>query len=180
MDLLSTILNAKQGGAVRELAGSLGLDEGQAASAIAALLPSLIQGMERNTAAPGGLDGLMGALTGGGHQRYLDDPSTLSRPETNADGKAILGHLLGSKDVSRHVAGRAAEQTGLSVDLLKQALPMVAALLMGSMSRHAGQLKQGAPGAASGDLLGGLSLLLDANHDGSVADDLMGFAKKLF
>ena len=180
MDLLSTILNAKQGGAVRELAGSLGLDEGQAASAIAALLPALIQGMERNTAAPGGLDGLMGALTGGGHQRYLEEPATLARPETTADGNAILGHLLGSKEVSRHVAGRAAQQTGLDAGVLKQALPLVAALLMGSMSRHAGQLKQAAPGAASGDLLGGLSSLLDANHDGSVADDLMGFAKKLF
>jgi hypothetical protein len=180
MDLLSTILNARQGGAVREVAGSLGLDERQATSAIAALLPALTQGMKRNTASPGGLEGLMGALTGGGHQRYLDDPSTLSRPETTADGNAILGHLLGSKDVSRQVAGRAAQQTGLDVGVLKQALPLVATLLMGSMSRHAGQLNQGAPGAASENLLGGLSSLLDANHDGSVADDLMGFAKKLF
>ncbi len=176
MDLLSTILNAQQGGAVRSLAGSLGLNESQAGSAISALLPALAQGMKRNTESPGGLESLMAALSGGGHQRYLEEPSTLARPETTTDGNAILGHLLGSKEVSRQVAGRAAQQTGLDAGVLKRALPLVAALLMGSMSSQA----TGRGSAPGGDLLGSLGSLLDANHDGSVADDLLGFAKKLF
>jgi len=180
MDLLASILNAQRGGAVRELAGSLGLDEGQAGAAITALLPALTQGLKRNTTSPGGLESLMGALTGGGHQRYLDNPETLARPETTADGNAILGHLLGSKEVSRQVAGRAAQQTGLDVGVLKQALPLVAALVMGTMSRHTAQQRATAPGGSPGDLMGSLSSLLDGNQDGSIADDLMGFAKKLF
>lgn len=183
MDLMSMILNANGGRNVREMAGSLGLDEGQVSGALAALLPALSQGLKRNASQPGGVESLLGALAGGHHQRYLEDPSTLARGETIQDGNAILGHILGSKEVSREVAGRAAATTGIGADVLKKMLPMVAALVMGAMSRKAatsGAAGAGARQAPSGDLLGTLGSLLDADRDGSVADDLLGMARKLF
>jgi hypothetical protein len=54
--------------------------------------------------------------SGGGHQQYLDDPSRLGAAETLQDGNGILGHIFGSKDVSRQVAAQASANTGISPD----------------------------------------------------------------
>lgn len=182
MNLLETILGAGNGGAVQQLARNFNLDEGQAKGAIGALLPALSNGIKKNATTPDGLQGLIGALKGGNHQRYLDNPEGLSAPESIADGNGILGHLLGSKEVSRQVAAQAAAKTGVDTSVLKQMLPMVAAMAMGSMEKTTNQGQDlaaslGAGGAAAGGLLG---KLLDSDGDGSVADDLMGLARKFF
>jgi hypothetical protein len=181
MDLLSMLLNQGDGGAVRQLAGNLGLDENQAVSAISSLLPALGQGLAQNASTPGGLEGLLGALTAGGHQRYLEDPSTLGQEETVRDGNGILGHILGSKEVSRKVAQQAAEKTGVGVDLLKKMLPMVAAMTMGTLSRHAVGSGGAAPaGSSAGGLMGLLGQFLDSDRDGSAVDNVLGMASRLF
>lgn len=120
----------------------------------------------------------MGALAQGSHQRFLDDPSTLTDESAVAEGNGILGHLLGSKDVSRQVAASAAEQTGIGSSVLKQMLPVVAALAMGALSRQSSSnlASQGAP--AEG-ILGALSGLLDSNEQGGAAS-VLGMVGKLF
>jgi hypothetical protein len=173
MNILESLLNAGEGGAVRQLGTQFGLGPDQTQSALSALLPALMAGVRNNAAHDGGLDSLAAALAGGGHQQYLDNPATLGEPATAADGNGILGHLLGSKDVSRQVAQRASAQTGIDSAILKQMLPVVAALAMGAMAR---QSRTAAAGASSG----GLASLLDQNRDGSVADDLLSMAGKLF
>ena len=181
MDLLSMLLNQGGGGPVRQLGATFGLDENQTVSAISSLLPALGQGLARNASAPGGLESLLGALTGGGHQRYLEDPSTLGREDAIQDGNGILGHILGSKDVSRAVAQRASEKTGLGVDILKKMLPVVAAMAMGTLSRQTASARSSASAVApDSGLMGMLGQFLDANRDGSVLDDVMGMASKLF
>lgn len=185
MNLLESILNAQGGGAVRGLAQNFGLDENQAAAAVKGLLPALTGGVKRNAAQPGGLESLLGALNKGNHERYLDQPETLGRPETAQDGIGILSHLLGSKDVSRAAAARASEQTGIGSDLLKQMLPVVASMAMGALSKQTAQnptLSQAraSNAAPSGDLLGALGPLLDADGDGSAVDDIFNMAKKFF
>jgi hypothetical protein len=99
-----------------------------------------------------------------------------------ADGTGILGQIFGSMDVSREVAARAATQTGIGQDVLKQMLPMVAALVMGALARRGAQggglagLQAGLDptGRAGGGILDMLTPMLDANRDGSVIDDLIG------
>ncbi|WP_432823255.1 DUF937 domain-containing protein [Trichloromonas sp.] len=184
MGLLDQILDAQGGAQLQQLAGKFGVSEGQAKNALEQMLPALSQGIKKNATAPGGLDALMAALQGGNHQRYLEDPQELQRPEAIADGNNILGHILGSKDVSRQVAARTAEKTGLDTGILKQMLPMVAAMTMGALSKQAsatgalGQLQGGASSGAS--VAGSLLSLLDFDKDGSVVDDLIGLAKKFF
>ncbi len=181
MSLLKALLEANDGGAVKALANNLGLDSGQAGSAIGQLLPALTAGMKRNVTQPGGLDALIGALTQGNHSRYLDDPGQLGSPEAIDDGNKILGHLLGNKEVSRKVAGQAAETTGIDTGILKKMLPMLAGLAMGTLSKQSGPggSLDGILGGGSGDGTGGLlSGFLDADGDGSIADDLLGMAKK--
>ncbi len=176
MDLLSMLLNQGGGDTVRQLAGNFGLNEEQAVSAISNLVPALGQGLARNAATPGGLEGLLGALGAGGHQRYLEDPSILGQEETVRDGNGILSHILGSKDVSRQVAQQAADRTGVGADVLKKMLPVVAAMMMGTLSRQSA-----APTSSPADgLMGLLSGFLDSNRDGSVVDDVLGIASRFF
>ncbi len=178
MGLADMLLNAHGGGATELLAQKFGISPEQAASAVSALAPALASGLQQNAANEGGLQSLLGALAGGQHQQYVDDPTALARPDTVADGNGILGHVLGSKDVSRQVASQAAAQTGLGADLLKQMLPVVAAMAMGTLSKHAsGQLGQGTP--AGGGMLGNLGSLLGGGQPASGASALMGILGRL-
>ena len=187
MNLLETIAAAGGGSIVREIGGSVGVPQAQAQSAIEQLLPALARGIQRNATQPGGLESLLGALKGGQHEQYVEQPDRLSRPETIQDGNAILGHILGSKEVSRNVAGRAAAESGVAPDLLKKMLPMLAAAVMGSLGKQTSgggglaSLAGGGNGAGGGaDLTGMLSSFLDADRDGSALDDVLGMAKKFF
>jgi len=183
MDLLQTILNAQGGQAVDQLGRQVGLGRDQTVSAIESLLPALAGGLARNATQPGGLDSLLGALAGGAHSQYLDNPAALGDPATVQDGNGILGHILGTdKDVSRQIASRASAQTGIGADVLKRLLPLVASLAMGAMSKRVTQpaAAPGAPASAGGGLLDMLAPMLDRNRDGSVADDVLGMLGKSF
>ena len=177
MDLLNMLLNQGGGQSVRQLAQNFGLDESQAVSAISNLVPALGQGFARNASTQDGLESLLGALAGGQHQRYLKDPSVLSNEDSINDGNGILGHILGNKDVSRQVAQQASERTGIGADVLKKMLPMVASLAMGVLSRQYASPQNASPAAG---LTGMLGQFLDANRDGSIADDVLGMASRFF
>jgi hypothetical protein len=165
-------------------------------SALSALVPALASGFARNATAQGGLDGLVGALAGGRHAGYLDDLASLASPSTAADGNGILGHVLGSKDVSRQVAAQAASSSGVGADVLRKMLPIVAAMMMGAMAKRAGggaSLGGGLPGgfpgglgaglgggaSAGGGLLDMLAPMLDRDRDGSVVDDVTGMLGRM-
>lgn len=181
MNLLDSIMNAGNGAAVRQLGSQFGLDAAQTDSALAALVPALSAGLRQNAQAPEGLTGLLGALSGGGHQRYIDDPDVLGQPGTVADGNGILGHIFGSKDVSRSVAAQAAAQTGLGPDVLKRMLPVVATLVMGAMSRQTASRSGASLGSgAGGGLLEMLGGALDRNRNGSALDDILGSIGRTF
>jgi hypothetical protein len=176
MNILESIMNAGNGAAVRQLGSQLGLDDAQTASALSALVPALSAGLRQNVQSPDGLSGLVSALSGGAHQRYIEDPTVLGEAGTVADGDGILGHVFGSKDVSRQVAAQAGAQTGLGPDVMKRMLPLVATLVMGAMSRQAssGGGSSLASGAGTGGLLEMLGGALDQNRDGSALDDILG------
>ncbi|MGD9906773.1 MAG: DUF937 domain-containing protein, partial [Vicinamibacterales bacterium] len=120
MQMLDAILAARDGGAVNELGRQFGLSHDQATAALSALVPAITAGLSRNARQEGGLASLAGALAGGGHARFLDDLASLGQPATTAEGNGILGHVFGSKDVSRQVAARAAESSGGGADVRKR------------------------------------------------------------
>lgn len=180
MDLLHSILTAQGGQSVKQLAQNFGLEPRLANAALAQLVPALAGGLRSNLKQDGGLEALLGALERGNHAQYLDDASRLARPETVQDGNAILGHVLGNKRVSRQVAAYASQNTGVDVGVLKQMLPVVAAMAMGAMT------KQAAGGATGGvraedrqaSVGGLLAAFLDTNKDGSAVDDVLGMLFK--
>ena len=179
MNILDSILAAQDGSAVKQMGQQLGLGDAQTMSVLSTLVPALAGGFQRNMQSPGGLDALVGALTNGQHAQYLENPTSLAGAA--GDGNSILGHILGSKDVSRDVAVRAAAQTGLDAGILKQALPLVAALMMAAMARQGGasSMTSGAGLPGGGGLMSMLTPMLDSNRDGSIVDDVMGMLGKL-
>jgi hypothetical protein len=178
MNLLESILSAQNGDLVRQIATKLQLDEDQARSAMGALVPALGQGISRNASSSKGLDDLVGALARGNHGRYLDEPAVVADTAAVDEGNRILGHVFGDKAVSREVASRAANTTGIDSSILKQMLPMLATVAMGAMAKQGVGNAAASSDAADGGLGGMLTSFLDADKDGSVLDDVMGMASK--
>lgn len=206
--LLELLAGAQAAPAKQQLGQQFGLSDSLTQKALSAIVPALAAGLKSNAGKSGGVEALLGALSQGNHSRYIDEPSLLGQPETRDDGNGILGHLLGSKDMSRSVASHAAQKTGLDSGLLKQMLPIVASMVMGSLSKRSeqpdtlsqltgllggGQQQQQSSGLGGllGGLLGGaqkqapqsnglgmLGALFDADRDGSAMDDIFQMVLK--
>lgn len=181
MDLQDLLSNPQ---IIEQLARSAGTGPQEAKTGLEALLPAVTKGISRNPGTGSGLEALVKALGSGGHERYLDAPDLLGQADTRDDGNAILGHIFGSKDVSRNVAGHAAQGSGLDSALLKKMLPIVASLAMSALSRgsQGGAALQQESGGGLGDLLGpilgGLVGGGGAQQDDSPLDDILDLAKK--
>ena len=181
MNLMDMILDAQNGAVVRQIADNLQLDEGQARSAMGALIPAISRGIGNNASSSQGLDDLIGALGRGNHHQYLDDPASLGQQAAVVDGNGILGHIFGSKEVSRQVASRAAENTGIDSGILKKMLPMLAGAAMGAMSKNgfgSGATANRLSGGQEGGIGALLASFLDADKDGSAVDDILGMASR--
>jgi hypothetical protein len=190
MDIASILT---QSGAIGQVAQQLGVSEGTAQSGAEALLPAILGGFKKSAQAQpeglGGLGGLLGSLGGGGLFDAVVDPAA-----TPVDkGNDVLGQIFGSKDVSRQVAGNAAQQTGIDPALLKKMLPILAMLVAGYMAKQSsdagaggglgdmlgGMLGGGGQAKPAAGGLGGLASMLDMDGDGNPLDDIMGMAGKL-
>ena len=177
MNITDLLLGKNSTDAVGALARQFGISEAQARDAIASMAPSLSRGMQHHAKQSTGLDSLVNALDKGNHRRYIDDPGVLGRKETVKDGNSILGHIFGSKEVSRNVAKHASQETGLGTSLLKKMLPVVATMVMGTLGKTI--MGGGAAAAPAQQQSSGiLSSLLDSDRDGSIIDDVLGMAFK--
>ncbi len=186
----------RQMGGLQSMARELGISEDQAASGASALAPAILGGFKKQAQAqPTGLEGLGGLLSQLGGGGLLDDVVAAKPTDVNK-GNDVLGQIFGSKDVSRAVAQNASSQSGLSPDLLKKMLPMLAMLVAGYMAKQRGAAAgatttQAAPsggglggllggllggGGSSAGGIGGLASMIDMNRDGNPLDDILRMA----
>ena len=100
------LANAQNGNAMDMLARQFNLSQQQAQSAVEALLPAFSQGLKRNASDPYGIGAFMSAMASGQHAKYFEDAQKAFSPQGVDEGNGILGHLFGSKDLSRAVAAR--------------------------------------------------------------------------
>jgi len=173
MNLTDILERAGGSESIGKLAAQLGVEKADAQRLIGSLSPALLQGMRKQTESPESRAGFERALGSERHQRYLDDPDRLTDEDAREDGNDILGHLFGSKDVSRGVAAKAAEDTGFDPSLIRKALPLVAGLAMGALGKQARTSGNGGGLGALAGLLGGS----DGNFD---LDDVKRMAGKFF
>ena len=162
----------KQSGAIGSIAQQLGVNEQVAQTGAEALLPAILGGFKKTAQAqPSGLEGLgglLGQLGGGG----LFDSVVAPEPTPVEKGNDVLGQIFGSKDVSRTVAGNAAEQTGIDPSLLKKMLPILAMLVAGYMAKQGGGEGGGQESGGLGGLLG--SVLGGAGQSGGGLGGMLG------
>jgi len=178
VNLMDLLKDAGADASIGAMSKQIGLSSDDAGKLVKALSPALTRGLQRQSDSDSGLSSFKKALESGGHQRYLQEPDLLSHEGTRLDGNKILGHLFGSKDVSRNVAAHAAEETGLDSALIRKALPILATLVMGAVSKssNSGQALS-EPSAGS---LGALAeLFLSKNNDSGIGD-IINLARKLF
>ena len=109
----------------------------------------------------------------------LDKPEEhIQNPQMQERGNDILSYITGSKEGSREVASQVSKKTGFDVSIIKSLLPMLAPLVIGSLTKGLASddvpvnMQQSNAGA------GGLMGMLDFDNDGSVLDDVAGLAMK--
>src|SRR5690606_30185609 len=111
MNILESLLSSGNADSLRRAASAYGLDQSGTRALLQQLVPAISRGLTRNASTAEGRDDLARALANGHHRRYLDEPGALEDARAIEDGNGILGHIFGSKDVSRSVASRAATET---------------------------------------------------------------------
>jgi hypothetical protein len=157
MDLLNSDLGKQ---IISGVSGQVGTNEGQTASVLSSVLPSLVGGMMNNASTPEGQGGLLGALLGGKHDGgILDNLSGLiGGGAVQEEGGKILGHVLGDKH--DEVASQVSQQTGVGSDQVAMIMKIAAPILMGYLAKKAigGGLTNNAAQSGGGltDILGGL------------------------
>lgn len=171
MNIVEMIARSHNGQGLDVLGQQFGLSREQTLAAVAELAPVVTSGVRRNTREPDGMVSLFEALSGGGHERYLDDDNAVQYDTAKNDGNAILGHLFGRKEVSREVAMQAAGTTGIGGAILKKMLPVIASMVMGAIFKR---MTGGAPapsprGGSGGSQGGGL---------GDIIGDILGGGRK--
>lgn len=135
MPSLYDMLNQNSQG-MEMLARQFGLSQAQAQQAVEALMPAFSQGFRQNASDPYGIGNFLTALASGQHAKYFDNPAAAFTPQGMAEGNGILGHIFGSKEVSRAIAAQAEQMTGIGQEIYKQMLPVMASALMGGLFKQ--------------------------------------------
>lgn len=182
LPLMEMLMQAGNGQSLEKMSSQFNLSREQTEKAMEALMPAFREGLKRNAADPMGFAGFMQALANGNHARYFEQPEKAMNSDGMAEGNAILGHLFGSKELSRAVAAQAAQASGLSQNILKQMLPALAPMILGGLFKQMnGQVGSASHASSSGnpwgDLLGqmmGGGKGRGANPWGDILEQMMG------
>jgi hypothetical protein len=114
------------------------------------------------------MDLLQSLLQGAGPGAIKNIAAQLGIDENQANSaiSALLPALQNASGDHVQAAAQAASSSGLDAGLLAQLAPILNGLL--------------AQGGAQGGLLGAVTSMLDADKDGSAADDILGMAQNFF
>jgi hypothetical protein len=186
------LMQQLSGNAVSQISQKIGADPGMTSQAIAMATPLLMSALARNASNPQGAQALHQALNQDHNGGILDNVAGFlgGNPQA-ANGAGILGHVLG--DQRGAVQNGLAQQTGLDANASGQLLEMLAPIVMGALGKTQQQQgldvnglasllgnQQQAAQAASPDMMGMLSGLLDMNKDGNPMDDIGRIAGQFF
>ena len=184
MNSILDMLGQQMGGnTVHQIGKQLGVDDQRASAAIAAALPLLLGALARNASKPDGAQALSGALARDHDGSILDDLSGFLPNASNGPGASILRHVLGDRQNTVQTnLGRATGLDSAKAAMLLAALAPVVLGALGRMQRQknltAGTLASTLDGetrelqqrAGAGASL--ITSMLDADGDGSIADDV--------
>lgn len=185
--LLNMLTSQLAGPMIGQLAGQIGASEQQTGAAVSTAVPMLVTALARNASSPQGAEALAGALARDHDGSLLDNIGGLLAGQAagkQVDGTGILGHLLGAK--RGRVEQAVSSSSGLDLGAVAKLLPLLAPIVMSLLGKT--KKEQGLDVGGLASMLGGerdeidrqapgmagmVGQLLDADGDGSVADDLL-------
>ncbi len=149
----------------KQLSNNLGINEDSAKQMIPQIAPLILGGLKRQKDERGGEARVDHILNKYGSASVLEDIagffSSKARDE-NPDPK--LGGLLGESGVQ--ASNMLSKQFNIDGSIVSKAIPMLAPIILGALTR---KRDQGAAGSS------GIASLLDQDGDGSILDDVAGF-----
>jgi len=151
--------------AADQISKNLGIDKNTASQILPKVAPLILGGLKKQKEEHGGQDRVDHILNKYGSDSVLDNIGDLisnKAQDSNPDPK--LGGLLGDSGVK--AANMIANQFKLDGNMAMKLIPMIAPLVLGTLTR-----KRDTGGAGSS----GISALLDQDGDGSILDDVAGF-----
>jgi hypothetical protein len=192
--LIDTVMGQLGDDGISQLSQSLNADSDATGKAVTAALPLLFGALAKNTRTPEGASALSGALDRDHDGSVLDGlTDLLAQKQAPADGNGILRHVLGDRRAGAEVG--LSQLSGLDGTQVASMLATLAPVVMAALGRAKRQsgldaggvadLLAGEKSRAEGEGLGGLAGFLDRDHDGDIADDVLGgivkgLAGKLF
>jgi len=129
---LNDIIQAAQGGqGVANLGAQFGLTPEQTQAAVQALTPAFSTALQKVTADPSSLAGIVGHLVSGLHQGSFTgaDPSAAA-----ANGSAALSQIFGSSQIASQIAAHASSASGVDPQTIQQMMPALASMLVGGLA----------------------------------------------
>jgi hypothetical protein len=134
MDLTQILLQSLGNGGVEQIGERAGLNSQQTSSAMAAVVPTLLSALARNTTTEQGATGLLSALDRDHDGSILDDiGGFLSNPDS-MNGGGILKHVLGN-DQSQVEEGLASK-LGINAGSIAKLLPIIAPMVMAYLGKQ--------------------------------------------
>lgn len=154
MNMLDLLKSAQGGNGLDNLARQFGLDRGQTESVLNSVLPAVSAGFKQRTRDADGLADILRGIQGNSHEDVFEDAGALGRDDVRSRGNDILGQIFGSKEISREVARKTEQNSGVGADMVKKMLPVITSMVMGGMQKRA--TRDSSVNGAVGDLLNGL------------------------
>jgi hypothetical protein len=114
------------------LARQFGLSGDQAQKAMAAFVPAFAMGLQR-AADPNDPSRFVQSMMNQAYQNFWQAAGQAFSTQAQQEGRRLLDQLFGSDEVTRRVAHQAADYTGVSVETMRQVLPVLAGILAGGM-----------------------------------------------
>ncbi len=197
MDLMDMIQSQVSDQLIGQLTSQLGgnVRPEQTAAATSGILATLMGAMAKNASTPDGASALNNALERDHDGSILDDVMGMVTGQTApsnqraTNGAGILGHILGNRQGG--AVDMISKMSGLDQNNTGQLMTMLAPMLMGMLGKTKRQNNLDAGSLT--DLLAGASQrqrqqapatsliesFLDADKDGSIADDVAGIGMKI-
>ncbi len=136
---LDILLSSAQGGQlIANLAERFGLSEEQMRQAVGALAPALSAGLENAVEKPEGLGKVVERLCASNECCAHDHADAAHAPDAVDRGQAAVLSLFGSEDNTDKIVRAAAQQTGISANILAQLLPILASVLFSGLNKSMG------------------------------------------
>lgn len=173
---LNSIGTLISGGGLDAICKRTKLKQEDVAKVLSAGIPALVGGMKRNAGTASGADSLSKALADHGKDD-VSDPAAFLKSADLADGKKILGHVLGKDqtELIDQISKATGVTKGKSTSVLALAAPLLLSLLGNSNQSSANQSSSGGLLGMLGGLLGGGSQSTQSQQSsGGLLGSLLG------